>query len=188
MEVSVKAPTCQELGYDENQFGTHLPVLKRMVEITTGPVLEMGMGDYSTPFLHRFCPNRLLVSLDSHTDWVNKFSQLGSATHKIKTEPNWDDTTHYLQSILWDVVLIDHLPFERRAIDIKLLMHNTRFMVVHDTEPMGSYVCNYEPVLRLFRYRWEFKKFKPYTTVVSMTNPIDVDANINFTSSSITDR
>lgn len=33
--------------------GTHLPVLRRVIEITHGPVLEMGMGNSSTPILAR---------------------------------------------------------------------------------------------------------------------------------------
>jgi hypothetical protein len=152
--------------------GTHLPVLKHIVGITTGPVLEMGMGYNSTPILHELCSNRLLVSLDSEAEWVEKFASFRSDSHKIKTEPDWDDTTRYLQSVFWDVILIDHHPCERRAIDIKLLMHNARFMVVHDTEPRAAHVYNYEPALSLFRYRWEFQALMPYTTVVSMTDPI----------------
>ena len=152
--------------------GTHLPVLQHMVEITTGPVLELGMGNNSTPFLHEMCEGRLLVSLDSQTEWVEKFADLRSNSHKIKTEPDLDSVTRHLQSVFWDVVLIDHWPCERRIIDIKLLMHNTRFMVIHDTEPRAAHVYNYEPTLRLFRYRWEFQGLEPYTTIVSMTDQI----------------
>ena len=152
--------------------GTHLPVLKHIVGITTGPVLEMGMGYNSTPILHELCPNRLLVSLDSEAEWVEKFASFRSNTHKIKSEPNWDDTTQYLKSVLWDVILIDHHPCERRIVDLRLLMHNARFMVVHDTQREVAHVYNYEPTLSLFRYRWEFQGLKPYTTVVSMTDPI----------------
>jgi hypothetical protein len=152
--------------------GTHLPVLKHMVSITTGPVLEMGMGYNSTPILHELCQNRLLVSLDSESEWVEKFANFRSSSHKIRTEPNWDDTTKYLQSIFWDIVLIDQHPWGRRIIDIQLLMHNTRFMVVHDTESRAAHIYHYEPTLSLFRYRWEFQGLIPYTTVVSMTDPI----------------
>ena len=152
--------------------GTHLPLLKHLVGITTGPVLEMGMGYNSTPILHELCPDRLLVSLDSEAEWVERFASFRSFSHKIKTEPNWDDTTPYLQSILWDIVLIDHHPCERRVIDIKLLMHNTRFMIIHDTQPTSAHVYHYEPTLSLFRYRWEFQALNPYTTVVSMVQPI----------------
>jgi hypothetical protein len=143
-----------------------------MLSITTGPVLEMGMGNYSTPILHEMCKDRLVVSLDSVDEWVEKFAKYRSSTHKIKTESNWDNATHYLQSVFWDVVLIDQHPCERRIIDLQLLMHNTRFFVVHDTEPRAAHVYNYEPTLSLFRYRWELQALNPYTTVVSMTDPI----------------
>jgi hypothetical protein len=152
--------------------GTHLPVLKHMVGVTTGPVLEMGMGYNSTPILHELCQDRLLVSLDSQTEWVEKFADLRSLSHKIRTVSNWDDIARYLQTILWDIVLIDHWPCERRIIDMQLLRHNTRFMVVHDTEPRVAHCYNYEPTLSLFRYQWEFRDLEPYTTVVSMTDSI----------------
>jgi hypothetical protein len=124
--------------------GTHLPILKHIVELTTGPVLEMGMGYNSTPILHEMCKERLLVSLDSQTEWVEKFADFRSYQHKIQTISSWDDTARYLQTIYWDVVFIDHWPCERRIIDMRLLMHNTRFMVVHDTEPRAAHVYNYE--------------------------------------------
>jgi hypothetical protein len=152
--------------------GTHLPVLQHLIGITTGPVLEMGMGFNSTPILHELCKDRLLISLDSQTEWVEKFADFRSSSHKIRTESDWDSATHYLQSVFWDVVLIDHWPCERRIIDIQLLMHNTRFMVVHDTEGRAAHCYNYEPTLSLFRYRWEYQGLEPYTTVVSMTDPI----------------
>lgn len=148
--------------------GTHLPVLRHLVGITTGPVLEMGMGDSSTPILHDLCRDRLLVSLDNNSKWVEKYASFRSASHRIKSEPNWDDTS-YLLDVLWDVVLIDHAPVERRVVDIKRLMHNTKFMIVHDTE---CPIYGYEPVLSQFRYRWEFQELWPHTTVVSMTSPI----------------
>jgi hypothetical protein len=134
----------------------------------------MGMGEYSTSFLHEYCPNRLLVSIDNEVKWFEKFTKLGSDTHKIKIEPNWDDATSYLQSIPWDVVLIDHHPCERRVVDIELLMHNAKFIVIHDTEPraLAAHEYNYEPTLSLFKYRWDFRKLYPNTTVVSMTDPI----------------
>lgn len=49
------------------KHSTHLAVLMEAVRRTAGPVLELGVGLYSTPVLHWLCypTNRRLVSYDS---------------------------------------------------------------------------------------------------------------------------
>ena len=36
-------------------WGSHLPVLIHLMNHTTGDVLELGTGLYSTPYLHHAC-------------------------------------------------------------------------------------------------------------------------------------
>jgi hypothetical protein len=161
--------------WGRHAFGTHMPVLKRVIEVTTGPVLEMGMGNYSTPFLHDICSDRELLSIDNDIEWVNTFINYNSDTHNIiKVDQNWDDVDGYIQSKRWGVVFIDHHPCERRVVDIRLLMNNAKYIVIHDTEAgaLAADKYNYEPTLSLFRYRWNFTVLNPNTTVVSMTDPI----------------
>lgn len=44
------------------------------------------------------------------------------------------------------------------------LAHGCEYMVVHDTEDAGY---GYEPLLSQFKYRYDYKRMKPYTTIVS---------------------
>ena len=41
----------------EKFCGTHLPVLMDIVSKTDGPILEIGTGVFSTPYLHWACFN-----------------------------------------------------------------------------------------------------------------------------------
>jgi hypothetical protein len=93
--------------------GSHLPVLIEALRITDGDVLEMGMGFFSTPFLHWACLNRKLVSYESEAGYFWKFADgFHTDNHLCYLIEDWDkaeiDKT-------WDVVLIDHGPSERRA-------------------------------------------------------------------------
>ena len=53
-------------------WGSHLPILIKLVGETTGDILELGIGLYSTPFLHWSCfPNkRKLVSYESAEGYI----------------------------------------------------------------------------------------------------------------------
>ena len=52
------------------QYGTFLPALIKVINLTKGPVLELGMGLFSNPYLHFACyeERRRLVSLESNKD------------------------------------------------------------------------------------------------------------------------
>ena len=54
------------------RYGTHLPCLIKAMEKTTGDVLEMGMGIFSTPYLHYQCilTNRRLTSYENDKSWL----------------------------------------------------------------------------------------------------------------------
>jgi len=163
-------------------YGTHMAPLLTAVMATRGPVFEMGCGDYSTPLLHAICKSqdRFLLSSDTSRDWISLFLDMESVYHKFKyvpvykndwdADPNpskWDELGNEVER--WGVVFIDHRPGERRAIDIVRFANKADIIVVHDTET-ASY--NYEPVLNTFKYRYNYKRYNVYTTLVS--NNIDV--------------
>ncbi len=66
---------------DMDMYGTHMACLIAAVINTTGPVLELGSGHYSTPLLHVLCsphdgkPARLLVSTETELNWLNKLKK-----------------------------------------------------------------------------------------------------------------
>jgi hypothetical protein len=81
---------------------------------------------------------------------------------------NWDNCEVF-NTREWDVVLVDHKPANRRAIDIDRLRNKARYIVVHDSdEPLYGY----EPVLSKFKYRYDSKRLSPGTSVVSNFNSL----------------
>jgi len=147
---------------------THIPLLAACVARTSGPVLELGCGDYSTPLLHWLCRGRRLVTLESDAAWLARYEDLRSPTHELLHVPDWA-SARPIDEGPWDVALIDHAPGARRVPDIRRLMHRATFLVVHDTEDPDY---GYESVLPQFRHRHDDRRVRPWTTVVSMTHPL----------------
>jgi hypothetical protein len=170
----------------DSKYGTHMVPLITAIQNTSGDVFEMGCGDYSTPIIHAILSNqnRKILSADTSLEWLNLFTYLETENHSFKyvkvydndwdTNPNpniWDSIGN--QS--WGVVFIDHRPGERRKYDIKRFEDKAEIIVIHDTEEM-SY--NYEQVLCDFKFRYDYKVYNVYTTLVSNTRDVSKLFNI----------
>lgn len=152
-----------------NSYTTHQDVLKLAVANTTGDVLELGVGEGSTPLLHNIVlPPRQLLSLENNRDWFLKYTGYTAAPHVVSFVENWD--TFWAFDRDWGLAFVDHAPGERRAGDILRLRDKAKVIVIHDTE---AACYNYEPSLSLFAYRRDFKSLVPWTTVVSNIDPLD---------------
>ncbi len=150
-------------------YGTHRPSLCEAIVRTTGPILELGMGNDSTPSLHAVAEacGRVVRSFDHDAAWSERFSGLRSAHHRIAHFMSWDACP--IMSEVWGVVLIDHAPAERRAVDIERLAQRAQVIVVHDSED-PSY--GYDRVFGLFAHRSEDRDHRPWTMLLS--NRVDV--------------
>ena len=149
-------------------YGTHIPALAAAVAMArSGPVLELGAGEFSTAMLHAMCAatNRRLVTIDHDPNWVARFAAYRSENHRVETM-SWDD----IPDERWAVVFIDHAPAERRRIDIEKLRDRCELMVVHDTE---DHRYGYtEELFAAFAHRVDYKRLSPWTTVLSMTRDL----------------
>lgn len=157
-------------------YSTHLAPLARCIVSTSGPVLELGAGLYSTPLLHALCLDRFLLSLESQMRIVQYLHPFLSPRHLIKHVADWDAVTE-IEDDRWSVVLVDHEPAERRAIELRRLSHKIEFIVVHDAE-IGIYGLKH--VLSGFRYVRAWRTLEPCTVIVSdVRDPKDIwnDAN-----------
>lgn len=157
-------------------WGSHLPVLMKLVYETTGDVLELGMGLYSTPFLHWACyPNRTLFSYESDRECYELNKQYKNGLqHQVFYVENWNDAfIDRGSSHIWDVALVDHAPSQRRVVEIERLKDSAKYIVVHDTQRNKRF-CNFESIYPLFKYRYDYTKAVPYTTVLS--NFVDVSS------------
>ncbi len=148
-------------------YATGMPLLAGLVHnIPDGPILEMGCGYYSTYILHEMCrvTKRTLITLDEKKEYLEKFqSVLENDFHSFHHVEDWASFS-LIDELQWGIVLIDHAPGERRKEDIKRLKDKADFIVVHDTET-ASY--RYEPILKTFKHRFDWKLVRPWTTVVS---------------------
>ena len=145
-----------------DEYGTHLPVLTYFVSKTTGPVLELGSGFFSTPTLNLLCKDRLLVTADSNKEWIRKFYALKNDNHLFFEVDDWSKFDYIDKQ--WDVAFVDHAPGERRVVDIERLKKTSKYVLVHDSEERGY---GYEPTLSKFKYRYDYKFFRTWTTIVS---------------------
>jgi hypothetical protein len=129
---------------------SHLYALMRVMPITTGPVLEMGVGIGSTPFLHWACyEKRRLVSYDNNEKYYHLMRGHNYGLHEMHLVDDWDkaDILHP-----WDVVFIDHAPNERRHIDVLRLKDLAKYIVIHDTNPRYDDRYHYSRIYPEFKY------------------------------------
>jgi hypothetical protein len=154
--------------------GSHLPILMKIMEKTDGPVLELGMGLFSTPYLHWACidKRRKLVSYENHKDFAELFimddkREVGNdySYHEVKVVEN-NDWEHIDISGHWSVALVDHNPGPRRREEMKRLADSCDYVVVHDTDPKNDWYYKYSEYFPLFKYRYDTKVY-PMTTVLS---------------------
>lgn len=134
------------------RYGSHLPVLMEFVNATTGKVLELGCGLYSTPYLYWFAGDRF-VSYETDSEWHDRMRQYG-----VKYVQNYNQ----IEPDKFSVALIDHAPAERRIVDIMQLKDCVDFFILHDYRD-ASY--NYEKIYPHFKYRKNYAHLN--TTVIS---------------------
>mgnify|MGYP001009227426 CR=1 FL=1 len=153
-----------------DDYATHLPLLVHAVMVTSGPVLEMGCGDYSTPILNRITQtqNRRLVTCEYDAKWLSNFLHLQNSKHELYHVTDWA-SFKLIDECFWDVIFVDHSPGERRVHDLIRLANKAKFIILHDTEiPNGGY--GYEAAYPLFKYIYKDtnrNRFRPHTSVLS---------------------
>jgi hypothetical protein len=146
-------------GYD-----THRPVLCEAVMRTTGPILELGVGEGSTLSLSAVAKesSRRVFSFDTDPQWIERFLDLRNRYHFIARVSSWDDCP--IDSHFWSVVFVDHAPAGRRIVDIVKLAYRAELLVIHDTDEPEY---GFEPILSSFTSRFDYREYKQWTTVVS---------------------
>ena len=164
---------------ESDPYSTHQVPLIAAVMQTEGPVVEFGLGHYSTPILHELCRDRYVLSLDASPDWVRNFDHLASDTHNFAVSPDHDWTIFDAlvdQVPQWSVVLIDHGDdVSLRSRDIVRLKDRATFIVVHDSN-VGAY--GFDKVTPLFKYVWEYTPYVLHTLVLSNVRPFSLQTPI----------
>lgn len=157
-------------------YGTHLGPLIKCMSLTSGDVLELGLGYFSTPYLHYQCvlDKRHLTSYDNDKGWVRRFADSDFYNHRYRGEyhdfiyvENWADAKIEKP---WDVVLIDHTPDERRSIEAMRLKDLAKYIIIHDSNENGKAQFrgyNYASIFPHFKYKKVWDKDERHATVLS---------------------
>lgn len=146
--------------------GSHLPTLIKTINVSTGPVLELGMGTFSTHYLHWACyeSKRKLVSFENKPECFEWAKDFRNDYHDVNLITDWDSID---LSGHWGVVLIDHAPTPRRKHEIRKLADRADYVVIHDSEPEREGWQKLWQIYPLFKYRKDFGRENPLTTVLS---------------------
>lgn len=153
-------------------WASHLPALLACVGSTHGPVLELGVGHFSTPILHALCGalGRRLVSVEADAAWADQFEKLRGPMHDIIVNPEYDDVLREVVAWHWGVAFVDESPGgERRAKSVRALLPVCEFVVVHD-----YWRENREAIAPLLVGAMQFvtASYEPPTLVASLTREI----------------
>ena len=136
-------------------YATHQRMLVKYLMRTTGPIVEIGCGDYSTPLIHEIASaqGRTVLTLESNADWLNRFSDYKTDWHSLQHVESWDD---WQPAGRYGLAFIDHTPGNRRPAEYLKLRDVTDILILHDTEARG--------------YDWQ--------TIYSHIDHIETDADI----------
>lgn len=146
-------------------FGSHLPVLMQLIQNTTGSVLELGSGLYSTPYLHWECyrRNRRIVTFENHPVYYGYAEQYRRDFHEVHKVTDWDEIDI---SEPWSVALVDHDPLARRGVELGRLLH-AEYVIAHDAERGRGEQMGYNKAFELFKYRFRFDKIRMESMILS---------------------
>lgn len=148
------------------RYGTHLVPLLRAVLLTTGDVLELGLGVCSTPALHALCQlqGRRLVTIENNREWYTIGECYASALHQVLYVPEWKDAPIERP---WSVALVDHSPDERRAVELGRLAPHAQYLIAHDANRRYWKQYGYDRAFPAFRHRLIYDRDDPATAILS---------------------
>lgn len=130
-------PEIHHTNKNEVAWTSWLPALGQALASSVGPVLEIGIGHFSTPFLHEYCQysDRDLWSVEDNLNWAEELKNDYQSKHHSFCVGSYDDILPTLAKAvrLWGVVFIDNSPGgEARAKPFRLFLPQSKFVVVHD--------------------------------------------------------
>lgn len=148
-----------------SNWDSHRPLLWEALEATKHlqlPVLELGCGDGSTPFLREYCNdnNLELFSYDYNKEWAAKFG--------VPHVSNWDNIPWRKE---YGVVLVDESPGEHRKISISKL-HHVKVLVAHDTEKAADH--GYKMRAELLKYKYSIEYITDGAGAMAVSNFINI--------------
>lgn len=145
--------TKEDFIKDMDAWSTHLPLLWEALEATEGEVIELGIGNGSTPKLHEYCNSRkrALYSYENNIEWYRKFENLRTPNHRIEYTQNWMEPIERHRYTI-GVLFSDESPGEIRKYNISMFCNTAQIVVAHDSEKANNVGYRYDLVMPLFKY------------------------------------
>lgn len=144
------------------------PLLLATLNATKGPVLEIGVGYYSTPWLHTICAlaGRPLTSVEESEEWLEVFQRHYECEGHAFIGGPYFSLLPKLAEEKWGVIFLDHSPGPRRAQDLALFLQcqSAEFIVVHDYHEAIREAI--DPLLTIYPSHVDAKR-EPPTLLVS---------------------
>lgn len=169
-------------------YHSHYPILAAAVARTTGPILELGAGEGSTPLLHY--TGREVLTVDTDASWLETFAGYRSRMHAFEiVGPVGDDALPMVTRMIagwnawripnrpWSVAFIDCAPGEARHELAIRLAEKATYVVCHDSETDyqsgGNYM--YDRCTEHFLHVTEWRRWRPYTLVLSNYEKFEIE-------------
>lgn len=151
-------------------YATHQRLLTKYLMRTTGPIVELGCGDYSTPIIHEIAAvqGRTVRTLESDAGWLNKFSGYKTDWHTLELVTSWD-AVRYEDRI--GLSFIDQTPGHTRPTEFLKLREVADVLILHDTESTGY---NWRSVYSEFDHIETNTTQRPATTVLRGRTPLQL--------------
>lgn len=152
-----------------DNWSSHRELLWPALEMTKElgrPVLELGCGHGSTPFLQEYCRDNSLelFSYDYDHSWALQFG----AVHVT----NWENIPWRKE---YGVVLCDESPGEQRKVSISKL-HHAKIVIIHDSEVPGWNASDYKVrgEIEKYKYFYDLKSERPNAWASACSDFINV--------------
>lgn len=165
------------------KYGSNAIPLTVSTLLTNQPVLELGMGMFSTPLLHNIAAdqNREIISIDTNFEWLNKFIIYNkTSNHRVYQLTNKELNTFGLDK-QWGLVLVDHIFNTKRSKNVINFSNLAQIVVVHDAERAqeGFYQYEKNKIRSKFKYACKFSIFsdryqREYISTLILSNYVDL--------------
>lgn len=153
---------------EQLKWGSHQPALAACLGATVGPVLEIGVGHFSTPFLSAYCRNadRRLVSIERDGEWYGLFKGYTARNHNVVNVTTYEDYVASAMQHEWAVCFIDNSPGgPARSGLFSLALPRCQYVVVHD-----YHADNEEHIAPLLNgvNHYVYNRYEPPTLIASV--------------------
>lgn len=163
-------------------YGSNAIPLAVSALATTGDMLELGMGFYSTKILHKISQDygRKLVSIDTDSNWIDQFKEFNSTELHNIFLVNKTELFTYGSNKNWSIVLVDHTDGVLRSINAKRFYLNAQIVLLHDAEDSSEkyYFYKKNRVYSYFKYTCKYSLFnknkRNYVSTVLLSNFINM--------------